>query len=64
MYTVATLNVDLSVVPKDEFKPLRSPTGALYHKLSFSIEISVQSSLEYSLSVAGEKYATLTATYE
>ncbi|KAH4054949.1 hypothetical protein HBI64_117810 [Parastagonospora nodorum] len=64
VYAVATLSVDLSIVPKDEFKPLRSPIGALYHQLSYSIEISVQSSLEYSLSVAGKKYATLTATYE
>ena len=64
MYTVATLEVDLSVVPKDEFVVMRSPAGQPYYRLMFEVEIAVQSSLHYSLLVSGKKYASVTATYK
>jgi len=58
------LTVDLSVVPKKEFKAMRSPEGKLYHKLSFEVAISAQSSLEYSLLVNGKTYGSVTAKYD
>jgi hypothetical protein len=35
----------------------------MYYMLTFEVEISVQSALEYSLVVKGVKYGSVTATY-
>lgn len=61
--TVATLEADLSDVPDSEFKLRRSPDGRPYHYLGFEIQITIQNSLEFSLSVRGEKYGSVTARY-
>jgi len=63
VYKLATLDVDLSVVPESEFELKYSPCGNPYHRLVFLIEISVQSLLEFSLSVNGVQYGSVTATY-
>jgi len=63
VYKLASLDVDLSVVPECEFKLMNSPSGFPYYKLSFQIEISIQSLLEFSLSVKGVQYGSVTATY-
>ncbi|CAG5141087.1 uncharacterized protein ALTATR162_LOCUS861 [Alternaria atra] len=64
VYKVTTLTVDLSVVPKKEFKSKRSPSGKTYHSLSYDVVISAQSILEYSLLVNGKTYGTVTAKYD
>ncbi|KAL1604233.1 hypothetical protein SLS59_004027 [Nothophoma quercina] len=61
---VASVMIDLSVVPKDHWKARRSPSGELYHSLDYELEIAVQSSLEISLSVNGKRYGSVTAAYE
>lgn len=61
---MATLMVDLNKVPKKEFNAKRSRTGRCYHQLDFEVEISVQSKLEFSFSVNGKRYESITAKYE
>jgi len=61
---LASVMVDLSVIPEDAWKVKRSHSNATYHKLSFSLEIAVQSSLEFSLVVDGENYGKVKAAYE
>ncbi|KAH7083206.1 Hsp70 family protein, partial [Paraphoma chrysanthemicola] len=63
LFTVAKLKVDLNGVPKDNFERCQSHTGLPYHRLTFDIQISVQSSLEYSAVVDGKKYGTVRAQY-
>lgn len=61
---VVSLQVDLSVVPKDDWKVKRSPSGETYHSLHFSLAIAIQSALEFSLLVNGKSYGSVTAAYE
>jgi hypothetical protein len=61
---IAQLIVDLNGVPMDEFTVHRSPAGRLYYKIEYEVAISVQSSLEYTLLVNGEKLGSVTARYE
>ncbi|KAH8730936.1 Hsp70 family protein [Phaeosphaeriaceae sp. PMI808] len=63
VYKVASLEVDLSKAPTNVFTRQRSPSGKLYHKIDFKVEISVQTSLEYTMVVKGKKYKTVTASY-
>lgn len=63
LYKVATLSVDLSDVPAHKFKSKRSATGGLYYTIHFNVELSVMSSLEYSMSVNGTQYGSVTASY-
>lgn len=55
--------VDLNPVPAWEWRKASSPLGRPYHVLDYSVEISVQSTLEYSLSVNGVRYGSVTANY-
>ncbi|KAF2830509.1 actin-like ATPase domain-containing protein [Ophiobolus disseminans] len=63
IYNVATLIVDLTDVPQSAYTTCVSPTGRHYFQLCFEVEISVQSSLEYSLLVQGVRYGSVTAKY-
>lgn len=63
VFTVAALSVDLSSVPAACFQTCFAPGGRVYTTLSFQVEISVQSSLEYSLLVEGVRYGSVTAKY-
>ncbi|KAF1950892.1 Hsp70 family protein [Byssothecium circinans] len=63
VYEVAKLTIDLSCVPQREFQTKRSPGGDVYYHLDYTIEISVQSALEYSLSINGVKYGSVAANY-
>lgn len=61
---VVSVMVDLSVVPEDEWEVMRSPSNRIYHNLSYSLEISVQSQLEFSLRVNSTSYGSVKAAYE
>ncbi|KAH3975901.1 hypothetical protein HBH98_042340 [Parastagonospora nodorum] len=63
IYRLATLEVDLSGVPQDEFEVLRSPSGHTYHRIIYTVDISIQSSLDFSVSIGGKKYGRITARY-
>jgi hypothetical protein len=63
VHEVATLHVKLSDVPQHLFIRHIDSFGLVYHSLSFEVEISVQSSLEFSVSVKGKKYGSVTAKY-
>ncbi|KAF1833755.1 hypothetical protein BDW02DRAFT_589443 [Decorospora gaudefroyi] len=64
VYHVATLNIDFNVVPQSAFRLCVSPDGSTsYYRLDFKVEISVQSSLEFSLLVNGVRYGAVTADY-
>jgi hypothetical protein len=63
VYEVVKLVVDLSPVPERSFRKHRSKSGVTYHSLDFEIEISLQSTLEYSLLVDGVRYGTVKADY-
>jgi hypothetical protein len=64
VFQVAELAVDLDDVPERLFRKKRSKDGKIYHQVEYEIKISVQSSLEYSLSVEGVTYGSVTARYE
>ena len=61
---MATLNVDLNDVPDDMFQRRLSPHGVSYYKLLLNIEISLESALEFFVTVNGMRYGSLTAIYE
>lgn len=61
---VAKLTVDLSSVPKKEFKVKRGRAGCRYYRLDYEVEISIQTCLEFSLSVNGKKYGSVSANYD
>jgi hypothetical protein len=63
VYTVATLCVNLNNVPQKLFVTRISPSGIPYYELAFHVEISVQSALEFSVSVDGKRYGSVTAQY-
>jgi hypothetical protein len=64
VFSVVVLTIDLTKVPKKEFKAKRSPDKRQYHQISFDVEISIQSALEFSCSVKGKKIGSVTAKYE
>jgi hypothetical protein len=49
VFVVTEITVDLSSVPDDEFETHRSPSGSLYHRLEYKIELTIQASMELSL---------------
>jgi hypothetical protein len=55
--------VDLSDVPANEYEVHRSPSGRTFAHLVYTVDISIQSSLDYSISVNGKKYGMITAKY-
>ncbi|KAF2130413.1 Hsp70 family protein [Dothidotthia symphoricarpi CBS 119687] len=63
VYTVARLHVDLRNVPKHLFVARSSPSGAVYHQLKYTVEVSLQSSLEFFVTINGSRYGSVTATY-
>jgi hypothetical protein len=63
VYTVAQMVVDLSPVPEQEWRKASSPSGRPYLRLDYSLEISIQSALEYTLLVNGVSYGSVTANY-
>ncbi|KAF1944795.1 actin-like ATPase domain-containing protein [Clathrospora elynae] len=63
VYKVATLDVDLSGVPQSAFQTCASLYGRVYYTLNFSVEMAIQSSLEFSLLVKGVRYGSVTANY-
>ncbi|KAF2849836.1 Hsp70 family protein [Plenodomus tracheiphilus IPT5] len=64
VYTVARLCVDFGEVPALEFRTMQSLSGRRYYEVDFSVEISVQSSLEFAVSVNGKRYGSLIAEYK
>jgi hypothetical protein len=57
------LVVDLSDVPKSAFLRISSPSNGIYYLLFFQVEMTIQSSLEFSLLVNGVRYGAVTANY-
>jgi hypothetical protein len=53
----------LSKVPKKEFKAKKGICGRRYHRISYDVEISIQSALEFSFTINGKKYGSITAEY-
>ncbi|KAL6707742.1 hypothetical protein ACN47E_003863 [Coniothyrium glycines] len=63
IYNIANLRVDLSNVPQHEFVARHSPSGRVYYCLTFDVQISIQSALEFSVVVNGTPRGTVTAKY-
>ncbi|KAJ4360578.1 uncharacterized protein N0V89_001144 [Didymosphaeria variabile] len=63
VYHVGQMVIDLNPVPKKEWRKSTSPSGKPYCLLDIDVEISIQSALEYSLSVNGVRYGLVTANY-
>ncbi|KAJ4361459.1 hypothetical protein N0V95_001876 [Ascochyta clinopodiicola] len=63
VYKVATLEANLETVPEWLFLVRHNPSGALYYEIEFDVEIAVQSALEFSMSINGKKYGSVTAKY-
>jgi hypothetical protein len=63
VFKVATLVVDLTCVPDRAFVRTLSPSHGSYHTLYFQVEMTIQSSLEFSLLVNGVRYGAVIANY-
>lgn len=63
IYKVAELTADLRDDPQNIFKECSSLEGRTFYRLKFDLEISVQSSLQYSLLVDGVRYGSVSAKY-
>ncbi|KAI4909431.1 hypothetical protein J4E90_008128 [Alternaria incomplexa] len=64
IYQVATLIVDLSDVPEEDTELETSASGRKYHTINSVVNISLQSTLDFFITVNGKKYGSLTARYE
>ena len=64
VYKVATLTVNLKDVPSDCIKHNRNPAGRHYNSIYAQVHISMQSSLEFFVTVNGKRYGTVHAAYE
>ncbi|KAI8935100.1 hypothetical protein NX059_007695 [Plenodomus lindquistii] len=62
--TVATLHVDLSKVPKKEFKAKKNLSGLRYDEVHVDLTVSIQSALEFGLQIKGKNYGVVAAKYE
>lgn len=61
---VATLYADLSDIPKSHWKTERAPDGRMYYSIETVICISMQSSLEFYITIDGKKCGSVKAKYE
>ncbi|KAI4660944.1 uncharacterized protein J4E79_005512 [Alternaria viburni] len=64
VYRVATLRVDLSDIPEETLSLNISASGRKYYTVDCTVNISLQSSLEFFLTVGGKRYGSLTAKYD
>jgi hypothetical protein len=64
VYRVATPTVDFDDVPQAHLKPCISPLGRPYFRIDSVINISMQSSLEFFVTVRGKKYGSLIVQYD
>ncbi|KAF2657935.1 Hsp70 family protein [Lophiostoma macrostomum CBS 122681] len=63
VYSLAELVIDLSSVPRSAFQVKVNEDGQIYRRLEYDLEISVQSSIEFSFSIKGVRYASIKALY-
>jgi hypothetical protein len=63
VYKVANLSVDLSSVPTHKFRSLQNKANQKYYEVNFQVELSATSSLEYTVSIDGIRYGSVTASY-
>ncbi|KAF2706333.1 hypothetical protein K504DRAFT_459629 [Pleomassaria siparia CBS 279.74] len=64
VYKVAQLTVDTNKLPINQVSQGVSSDGRLYYNADVTVEISMQSTLEFSVSFKGKKYAAITARYD
>ena len=64
IYTVCTLEVDLSVIPKEKFVPKVGINGKSYFRLTFELLMSMQSaSILFEFDVDGVVYQDVSAHF-
>jgi hypothetical protein len=61
---VTTVVADLSDVPDHYFEQRLNRHGEMYYHLDTLVHISMQSTLEFYLTVGGKKYGSVTAQYD
>lgn len=61
---VTKVKADFSDVPEKFFKKKTSKLGKVYCKLDATVNISVQSALQFYITVDGKKYGSLTTEYK
>ncbi|KAI4698491.1 hypothetical protein J4E81_005714 [Alternaria sp. BMP 2799] len=64
VYRVATLRVDLNDVPDEDLDLNISASGQRYYTADCTVNISLQSSLEFFITVKGKRYGSLIAKYD
>jgi hypothetical protein len=64
VYRVAELAVDLNDLSKDDMAMRISPSGRCYYRVKYEVCISMQSSLEFFVTVKGRKVGSLTVSYD
>ncbi|KAH8723592.1 Hsp70 family protein [Phaeosphaeriaceae sp. PMI808] len=63
VYKVATLHINLTGLPASKCVCYHSNTNSPYQRINFDVELSVTSLLEYSVSIDGTRYGSVTASY-
>ncbi|EOA92058.1 uncharacterized protein SETTUDRAFT_86462 [Exserohilum turcica Et28A] len=64
IYHVATLTSDLSDLPTKEMKLKTSSSGRKYYSVDCTVNISLQSALDFFITVKGKKLGSLTVSYD
>jgi hypothetical protein len=63
-YKVADLTVELDDVPEAYLRNKRHKDGRKYYKVETVVHISLQSALEFFVTVEGEKFGSVTVNYD
>ncbi|EUC40240.1 hypothetical protein COCMIDRAFT_109318 [Bipolaris oryzae ATCC 44560] len=64
VYHVAVLTVDSNDIPLSDLKRKTSPCGRQYYSIGVTVHISLQSSLEFYVTIKGKKFGSLTVSYD
>lgn len=64
VYRVAVLTVDSNDIPLVYLKRNTSPCGRQYYSINVTVHISLQSSLDFYVTIKGKKFGSLTVSYD
>ncbi|EUC31458.1 hypothetical protein COCCADRAFT_38444 [Bipolaris zeicola 26-R-13] len=64
VYRVAVLTVDSNDIPLVYLKRNTSPCGRQYYSINVTVHISLQSSLNFYVTIKGKKFGSLTVSYD
>jgi hypothetical protein len=64
IYDVVTLTINLGEVPEEHYRTNYTAGGRSYYSIDVDVNISLQSALEFFITVKGKKYGSVTVEYD